>query len=365
MMIKSDCVYFRGDKPCKFKRLCEGCSDYEPFTKRILIIKGRAQGDVLRTTALLPGLKRKLTPSHISWLVDEESKDLLVHNPYVDRIICFCWEDILSLLVEKFDVLVSLDKEAPSTSLATKITSSQKFGFGMNEYGNLTIFNKSSAYAYRLGIDDDLKFYQNKKTYQEIIYEIAEIEYENDEYVFRLKEEDKKKAQEFFKKNKIPKNRLAVGLNTGAGTKFETKQWPKERYLKLIDYLSTQLRANVFLLGGVREIEFNRYLEKKSLHKVYNTGSDNSLLDFAGFVSLLDLVVSSDTLGMHLAISLEKKIIALFGPTCPQEIDLYNRGTKLFAGVSCSPCYQQTCPDEKCMKDITAEQVFEEIKKLV
>jgi len=364
-MIKSNCVYFRGDKPCQFKRPCEVCSDYEPFAKRILIIKGRAQGDVLRTTALLPGLKRKFSESHISWLVDEESKDLLVHNPYVDRIICFSWEDTLSLWVEKFEVLVSLDKEAPSTSVATRINSPQKFGFGMNEYSNLTIFNKASEYAYRLGIDDELKFYQNKKTYQEIIYEIAEIEYENDEYVFRLKEEDKRKAQEFFRKNKVPKNKLSVGLNTGSGTKFETKQWPEERYLKLIDLLSAQLQANIFLLGGSREKNFNQSLEKKSPHRVYNTGSDNSLLDFAGFISLLDFVVSSDTLGMHLAIGLAKKVVALFGPTCPQEIDLYKRGAKLFAGVSCAPCYQQTCADEKCMKEITAEQVFEAIKTLV
>jgi len=364
-MIKSDCVHFRGDKPCKFERFCEGCSDYEPFPKRILIIKGRAQGDVLRTTALLPGLKRKFPDCHISWLVDEESKDLLVHNPYVDRIICFRWQDMLSLWVEKFDILISLDKEAPSTSVATRINSPQKLGFGMNEYGNLTVFNKGSEYAYRLGIDDELKFHQNKKTYQEIIYEIAEIEYKHDEYVFQLGEGDKKKALEFFKKNKIAKNRLSVGLNTGAGTKFQTKQWPEERYLKLINLLSTQLQANIFLLGGLREKKFNQSLEKKSPHRVYDTGSDNSLLDFAGFVSLLDLVVSSDTLGMHLAIGLGKKIIALFGPTCPQEIDLYNRGAKLFADVSCAPCYLQTCPDEKCMKEITAEQVFEEIKKLV
>lgn len=364
-MIKSDCVYFQGDKPCKFKRLCEACPHYETFPNRILVIKGRAQGDVLRTTALLPGLKRKFPQSHISWLVDEESKDLLVNNPYVDRIICFQGEDILPFLVKKFDVLISLDKESPSISLATGIISPQKFGFGMNEYGNLTTFNKASEYAYRLGLDDDLKFYQNKKTYQEIIYEIAEIRYKNDEYVFRLREEDKKKAKEFFKKNKISKNRLAVGLNTGAGTKFETKQWPKERYLKLIDDLRTHLKANIFLLGGLREKKFNRSLEKKSQHRVYNTGSDNSLREFAGLISMMDLVVSSDTLGMHLAIGLGKEVIVLFGPTCPQEIELYNRGTKLFAGVTCSPCYKQSCLDMKCMKEITAEQVFEEIKKLV
>jgi len=364
-MIRADCVYFRGDKPCKFALLCQGCLHFEPFPKRILIIKGRAQGDVLRTTSLLPGLKRKYPQSSISWIVDEESTELLFNNPYLDRIVAYNLENVLSLLVEKFDALISLDKEPSSTSLATKINSPQKFGFGMNEYGNLIIFNRAAEYAYRLGIDDKLKFFSNKKTYQEMIYEIAEVEYKNDEYIYHLGEEAKKKAQAFFKRHKISKKRISIGLNTGAGTKFETKQWPKEHYLKLIHYLQTALRANVFLLGGKREREMNLYLEKESRGKVYNTGNDNSLQEFAGFLSLMDVIVSSDTLGMHLAIALKKKTVVLFGPTCPQEIDLYGRGTKIFAGVSCSPCYKQTCPDRQCMKKISAREVFEAIKKII
>ena len=46
-------------------------------------------GDVLRTTALLPGLKRKYPDSSIFWAVDAESVDLLRNNPLVDRIIPF------------------------------------------------------------------------------------------------------------------------------------------------------------------------------------------------------------------------------------------------------------------------------------
>jgi ADP-heptose:LPS heptosyltransferase len=364
-MIKSDCIYFRGDKPCKFKLICERCAYYEPIVKKILVVKCRAQGDVLRTTTLLPGLKRKYPQSFISWLVDQESVELLAHNPYLDRIHSYTLEDIIPLLVEKFDLLISLDKEPSSTSLAQKTNATQKLGFGMNENGNLTIFNKAAEYAYRLGVDDNLKFFENKKTYQEIIAEAAEIDYRTDEYVFVLPEEAQKKAQAFFKRHKISRKKLAIGLNTGAGTKFETKQWPPEYYLQLIRDLKTKLKANIFLLGGVREKEMNRALEKSSKSAVYNTGHDNSLLEFAGFISLMDLVVCSDTLGMHIAIALKKKVIALFGSTCPQEIELYGRGTRLFAGVSCAPCYQQTCPDMECMKKITPQIVFSEVKKLV
>lgn len=235
----------------------------------------------------------------------------------------------------------------------------------MNEYGNLIIFNKGSEYSYRLGLDDDLKFFQNKKTYQEEIYEIAEIEYKKDTYFFQLNKERLKKAKNFLKKNKIVKDRLFIGLNTGAGTKFETKQWPQEKYLELIDELTEKIKAHVFLLGGKKEEALNRFLDNKSRNKVYNTRNNNSLQEFAGYISLMDIIISSDSLGMHLAIALGKKVIALFGPTCPQEIDLFGQGTKIFAGVSCSPCYKHACSDMKCMKEISAVQVFKEIKKLI
>ena len=134
-------------------------------------------------------------------------------------------------------------------------------------------------------------------------------------------------------------------MNTGAGTKFETKQWPEERFLELIEILDSELGANVFLLGGEKEKKFNLNLEKNSKKKVYNTGSANSLLEFAGFISLMDIIVCSDTLAMHLSLALGKKTVVLFGPTCPQEIEMYGRGTKIFASVSCSPCYKQHCDD--------------------
>lgn len=364
-MLKADCLHFKGDKPCRYKRLCDGCPHYRAFPKRILLIKCRAQGDVLRTTALLPGIKRKYSESHITWLVDEESVALLDNNPYIDRVLGYSVGSIFPLLVEKFDILISLDKEPPSTSLATMVKGETKFGFGMNDCGNLIPFNKEAGYAYRLGVDDDLKFIQNRMTYQEIIYKTAEIEYQGEGYVFQLEEEHKEKADQYFHDKKIDETRTAIGLNTGAGVKFETKQWPPEKYLQLIDYINKGLRANIFLLGGKRESELNHHLEKASKSGVLNTGNDNSLLEFAGFLSKMDIVVSSDTLGMHLAVAQGKKVVALFGPTCPQEIDLFGLGTKLFAGVDCSPCYKQTCPDMKCMQEITPEQVFDEIKKLI
>lgn len=362
-MVRSDCLHFKGETPCSFCRVCDDCPHYAPFHEKILLIKRAAMGDVLRTTALLPGLKRQYPGGSVFWAVDKESVELLKNNPYIARIIPFAPENLLSLFVAKFDIVICLDKDPAATALATKIESSKKFGFGMNEHGNLTIFNAASDYAYRLGIDNNLKFFKNPKTYQEIIYEMAGIVHHNDPYVFSLTDENRRKAREFFSLRRIGGRRPAVGLNTGAGSKFETKQWPPEHFRRLVRLLATELKADIFLLGGERERSLNRSLERVTTKGVYNTGNDHSLLDFAGFVEAMDIVVSSDSLGMHLAIGLGKKVIALFGPTCPQEISLYDRGAKLFAGAPCSPCYRSTCSDMTCMSEIAPEQVFAEIKK--
>jgi ADP-heptose:LPS heptosyltransferase len=365
--IRDDCSHFRGDKPCRFKRLCGGCPEYDPLGARtqVLILKCRAQGDVLRTTALLPGLKRKYPRSRVTWLVDGESVDLLAGNPLVDAVLAFELESVLPLEVREFDVLVSLDKEPAITALATKIRAARKFGFGMNAHGNVTALNDAAGYAVRLGIDDDLKYRTNTKTYQEIVAEAAELDYARDEYVFRLGNEAARKAREYMKARGIDASRPAVGLNTGAGTKFETKQWPVEHYRELVRGLAGGLGANVFLLGGPREGSLNAAIAAGAPRRVYNTGNDHALPDFAGFISLMDVIVTSDTLGMHLGIALKKRIVALFGPTCPQEIDLYDRGVKLFASTPCAPCYKQTCPDAVCMKGITPGRVLEEVRRLI
>jgi heptosyltransferase-2 len=364
-MIRNDCAHFRGDKPCRFKRVCEDCPRFEPVGPRVLVIKCRAQGDVLRTTVLLPALKRRHPESFIAWVADPESLPLLNGNPLVDRIHPFDLENSLALVAQKYDVLISLDKEPGPTALATAIPAARKLGFGMNACGNLTIFNPGSEYAFRLGVDNDLKFYRNRKTYQEIIHEAAELPYARDEYVFVLPEDAGRKAAAFFRRHRIPTGKPAIGLNTGAGAKFSTKQWPLENYVRLASLLNRELGASVFLLGGPRERDFNRAVAQSVRSKIYDTGTDNTLPEFAGFISRLDAVVTSDTLGLHLAIALKKKVVALFGPTCPQEIDLYGRGVKLFAGPDCAPCYRAACPEVRCMTAITPDSVVNELRPMV
>jgi len=364
-LVRTDCVFFKGEKPCVFKRVCDRCPHFKPFGPKILVIKCRAQGDVLRTTPLLSGIKRRYPGSFVSWVVDEESVDLLRDNPQIDRILPLDLETAVALQAQRFDAVYSLDKDPGLTALAQLVQSPRKLGFGLNEHGNLIALDPAAAYALRLGVDDELKFRVNAKTYQEMMFEAVGLEYQNDDYVFVLKDEHRAKASAFFAKQGVPKGRPDIGLNTGAGAKFTTKQWPKGHFLQLIPLLKKRLRANIFLLGGPREKALNAELARRSAVKVFDTGTNNSLFEFAGFLSRMDAVVCSDTLAMHLALALKKKTVVLFGPTCPAEIEVYGRGRKLFSAAPCAPCYKQTCPDPVCMESITPVQVMDALEEVL
>ena len=61
MNYKADCLHFKGHIPCKPHKEsgyhCENCPSYTPVSKRILIIKLGAIGDVIRTTPLVVKFK--------------------------------------------------------------------------------------------------------------------------------------------------------------------------------------------------------------------------------------------------------------------------------------------------------------------
>ncbi len=90
------------------------------------------------------------------------------------------------------------------------------------------------------------------------------------------------------------------------------------------------------------------------------------LLEFAAIVDMCDLIVTADTLALHIATALDKKIVALFGPTSANEIELYGQGIKLSSKEGCNCYYRKYCSQEiSCMEKITSEMVFEAINSIL
>jgi len=371
-MHKIDCRYFLGEKPCKFNRPCLDCTEYSPMGTRILIIKLAAMGDVLRTVSILPGLKKQFPVSHVSGVIANESRSLLKNNSMIDRVLPLNVATLAELRGRAFDLLINLDKVGEATGLAMSVQAKLKLGFGMSEYGTLIPLNEEADYIYRLGLDNDLKFNKNKKTYPELIYEACGLDYRGEGYDLTLNVDGDSYAEEQMRQlakdetstgefSKGPK----VGLNPGSGRVFPTKKWHLNRYAELAKKIKDELKGEIFLLGGPDEIELNRKL-KERIPFAINIGHNHSVLNFAALIKQLDLVVTGDTLAMHLALALQKRTVAIFGPTCESEIDMFGLGNIHAGSVDCRPCYKSVCPyNLECMDEVTVDAVYASVKKIL
>ena len=362
LKLNLDCRLFRGEKPCACGRLCENCPHYDPMGTRVLIIKLDAIGDVARTTTILRALRRKYDPSHVTWLVAPEALDLLNSNPLVDVPLPYDLPALERLRAERFDLVLSLDKTRRAAGVATTVRGETKKGFGLSEYGTAYPLDADAEYAFQLGLDDDLKFRRNTRTYQDVIFEVCGLDYQRDDYEIPIPSEARSFATEFAAENGIEPGETLVGVNLGGGAMFAHKMWATPRIIEFLRLLRERLDCRVLLFGAERERETTETLLAAGIPKVHGTGLANTLDRFQALVGLCDVLMGGDTLGMHLALAERLRQVVLFGPTCPREIELYDRGEKIVSPLDCVPCYRKTCGrTPSCMEAIDAERVVEAV----
>lgn len=283
--------------------------------KRICIIKLDGIGDVLRTTPIL----RRLRGAEVTWVTHDFSVPVLAGNPFIKTVLPV--SRIKDSRELEFDELYNFDEDHTACLLAMKIGAQKKKGYGLKD-GAYFPFDADSRFAYELSKNDELKFKLNKKTYQQVIFGMAGFQWDGEDYILGYK----------------PKGalRYEVGINYLVGKKFPNKAWPHWRKLAV-------------MLDSVS-------LQKKFEH----------IKGYIDWINSCRIIVTGDSLGMHIALALKKKVIVLMGSTSWNEIETYGRAVIVKAKLSCSPCYKKSkcCISPSCMEEITSKKVYSEIMKL-
>jgi heptosyltransferase-2 len=333
-----------------------------PIGKKILIINLDAMGDVLMTTAQLPGLKRKYPESTVYWVTLKIAAGLLENNPYIDRVLCYDFETIAVLRSIEFDLVMNVDKSQRSGALAVQVNAKKRLGFGINVNGQIIPLNDGAGYNYRLGMDDNLKFKVNQRFGQDYLAETFELEYKRDDYVFHFNEEELNFIEEYKKEQGLSEKDEIIGFNTGCSLLFPNKKMTVEQHAALIEKFLSYKRFKIVLLGGPEDTERNNLIAAEFPGKVISTPTSGGVRRGACYESIPQLIITGDSFGMHLAIALKKYVIAWFGLSCWSEIDLYDRGIKLFPeNLFCAPCWKKTCPyNLECIQMIDLERIVKE-----
>jgi heptosyltransferase II len=313
----------------------------------ILIVKTAALGDVLRTTSILPGLHRVHPGARVTWLTAPGAVDLVRTHPSIARVVAIDTQDAgdvaaktEDLVRTRFARVISLDDELPLCALAARVPADRLSGAflrpdGQRAYtadvspwfdmGLLSVHGKARA--------DELKI-QNHRSQPEIYAAMLGIEMGKPE--LHLTGAERAFRSAFRARHALVPGVPLIGLNTGAGGRWVSKQLSPERTVELARLLHARFDGGVrfLVLGGESESDRNRSIidglwrAGLAAHTI-DAGVHNPLLQFAALVSLCDLLVTSDSLALHMAIAQDVHCVAFFAPTSAAEIELYGLGEKV------------------------------------
>ena len=363
-LIEQACRYFKPDTPCSFHKrrgtVCRTCRSFRPVRDEILIIKREALGDVLRTTSLLQPLKKAYPDSRLVWLCAPSARDVLAGNPLIDEIWTDdFWTTTAASLVH-WNALYNFDLSFESLVVAASVSAERKYGFRFDERRRIICSNDAAEEWFFISHDDRAKK-ANRNTYQEFLRRICGFDRIGD-IIVPLNGEAIREAASLFRTHRITGR--CVGLNVGSGDRWVTKRWPVASWLALAERLGR--KHPVALLGGEGEREEIAWLKKRSAVPLFDCSTPGSLPLFFAVVARCSLVVTGDTLALHAALGLGRKVVALFGPTSAAEIEQYGNGASLVTPFACSCCYRRRCSRHpSCMKAISPVSVARAAERLL
>ncbi len=285
----------------------------------VLVVKLGATGDVVRTTPLL----RRLSGS-VTWIT--AAKNGVFLDGLGDNLRHFSWEARARALDIPYDLAVNLE-DTPEVALFLKtIRPAEIFGAYADSSKRLRYTDNSKCWfdlslisAHGKLRADKLKF-QNRQTYQELVFEGLGFRFAGERYLLPEPIETGLSGD--------------VAIAADAGPIWPMKKWAYYQELK------QQLEGRGLIVN---------VLPKRS-----------SLLEHLSDVRNHCCLVSGDSLPMHLALGTGTPCITLFTCTSPWEIYDYGIQKKIVSPLLEEFFYKRGY-DERATTAITVDEVFDAV----
>ncbi len=310
---------------------------------RILLIKPSALGDVVHTIPVLVKLRARYPSARIDWLITPENADIVRCHPALSNVVLFARRDFSKrgrrwrALVAFFDLLKQIRRGAREGSW---IAYTHRVSIPTLD---VHAIDRYLWVGPLLGFDDDPP-----------------------DLTIHLSSDTVRNVEQLLEEQGVTPDMPLVILVPG--TIWETKHWTIEGFAGVARHFLHDGFA-VALAGTMRDQERCRQIAAAAPGACDLSGKTTPA-ELAALIRRAEVAVTNDSGSMHVAASLGKPMVSVFGPTNPVHIGPYQRPESVVrVDLPCSPCnYRRLsqCPfDHACMKQVTPAIVVERVRKIV
>lgn len=322
--------------------------------QKILLIRLSSIGDIVLCSPVVRSLRTCFPNAEIHFLTKKAFASLLQHDPAIDKLHLFAGDlsaTIRDLRKENFDQVLDLHRSIRSRriKLALRIPTASY----QKDRWSILLYTK-----YRIG---KLPGNHTVDRYAAALDKIG-CQLDSKGLDFFLPDE----ARQLAKQN-IAQHFSDAPVAVVLGGNFQTKRWPKEYFLELLN----ELKKPVLLLGGKAEIDDAKWIDERLEVQSLNAVAQYDLLLSSAMLERAEFVITHDTGLMHIATALGQTIFSIWGSTVPEiGFSPYKAKKSIIIEnkeLSCRPCSKlghAKCPKGhfKCMMDIKPTQVLEAIR---
>jgi lipopolysaccharide heptosyltransferase I len=341
----------------------------------ILLVKTSAIGDVTHTLPALNAIRNHYPHAHISWLVEEAAKDIIEGHHALDEVLVSKrkkWikdfqsknaipaiKEILafirSLRKRQYDIVIDFQNLLKSSLFISMIRAKKKAGYGVgmahSEYSYIVLDHRVPAV--------NMDFHA---VYRELILiEKLGVPVTTIEFNLPVFESDRRDIAYQLYRNGALNQKPLISINPMA--KWHTKLWDLTKFSRVADQCCAWGFQVVFT-GSKEDSEGVTEIQNMMKYNAINLCGKTSLKSLAALYERSQILITTDTGPMHIAASVGKPVVAIFGPTAPWRTGPFgNQHAVVRVDLPCSPCFKRQCNHHECMKLITVEMVLDAIKK--
>lgn len=350
------------------------------MANNILVLSLTRMGDMVQSTPLLAGLRKKYPQSVITLMVSSDFAAFAKRIPFIDDSIIFnlrqfnenrsqsggfTWVEVYRYLEDflrqamdrKYDMVFNLSHSKLSALMISYLGIPHVRGFYCNETGNRATEHPWLQY---FGIEPFNRLY-NPFNLADIYMRTADVDAYCRQVMIKTDETDMASIEDIVRDSNIQNDELLIGFQ--AGSSLEHRRWPARSFAELADLLASGLNARIVLFGVESESKVAAEICSlmKMRHKMIDLTGKTDIARLIGMLKRCKYLVTNDTGTMHVAAALGTRIVGLFfAHAYPYETGPYGPGHVIFhARIPCAPCsYGVHCNNIICIQKVYPHDVF-------